>query len=506
MRRRTQGLAPGTRILIILPTSHLAQQVQDHLEKLDPLEPPGETETNHSLTLFTRLQACLNPSETSEIPTSPIVLATPKDIASYPTFPTSHLELIFTDEPDTMLGPVPTRHLPSYAAHTHPINRHPPVLLSVMNDLLGIAPEASTSKKNDRLQLDFSNRRRIQTVWTSATIHSQIRRFAKTRGWVRSGEEVVDLDFTVLASDKQRLTRDVAGRLPEGISNGVEVIDDLTRIVGVEPEHFALVVDPVTGGISHLSSTASSAVKLPSQGKIGLLAPVLLEALALLHTTSPSPAGTYVLVLPPEGTSLDALSEEMDTLSVPNILLTPEAIASGLPGNPGLLLARRSTITGLHLAGLHTIYLLSGLDLGGLSTAQKRGQGQTGRTKFYEIVSGRVGRLGTSAVVVDEGGEGMSKQRVVSLVLGGSEEERGLIDLFFVEDGRMVGDEGSGSVGKDEEKKVVVGRKLGRWDLEGIEKALEGELDEGEAEDEQEEQEEDEDDEGLGSGGKRMNG
>lgn len=492
-RRRKQPLPEGTRIIILVPTSHLAQQVQEHLEKLDPcLGPPTDpASTIPPQALFARLQPRLDPTQCPEIPTSLILLATAKHLASYEAFPTPDLELVCTDEPDTMLGPVPTRHMPTHSAHLHPINRHPPALVSLINDLLGISPADSPTegkRKPELLDLDFSQRRPIQTVWTSATIHSQIRRFAKTRGWIRAGGQVVDLDFTVLASEKQRIAREEAGKMPVGLERLELAHGALNPVVAVEPEHFALVVDPMTGDISQLSSDSTSVEtsNFAVSEKKGAVPPVLLESLAILHATSPPPPGTYALVLPPEGTSIDALSNELDSLGVPNLLLTPEALALGLPEAPGLLIARRSTVTGLHLANLHTIYLLSGLDVSGLSPGQKRvRQGVSGRVRFYDIVSGRVGRLGTSAADGERDGLAQ-KQRVVSLVLGGGEEEEGLRDMFF---GRRSVEYGRPEE-RDEDGEVVRRRTLSGWDWEGLGRRLEeGMGDEGKEGEEMEEAE-----------------
>ena len=487
MRRRTQALPTGPRIIIIVPTYHLAQQVQQHLEDLDPYfrdDSASTTSSNAPPCLFARLQPRLEPTDTVPLPTSPILLATVKDLASHNDLATPHLELIFTDEPDTILGPVLPRHLTTARAQQHPINRHPPSLIRVMNSLLNIIPGDASEQQGKRIEhlsLDFSERRPIQTVWTSATIHSQVRRFAFTRGWTRRGEEAVDLDFTARATERQISAREAAAQLPVKLKRLELAPGDFNRVTAVDPEHFALVVDASTGIIAQLSPTASkAATSYECQGK---LSPVLLETLALILTTSPPPTGKYALALPPEGTSLDAIGDELLSLGVPSLLLTPEALASGLSESPSLFLARRSAVTGLHLAGLHTIYLVSGLDIGGLSPAQKKfGQGVGEKIKFYDIVTGRVGRLGTDAA--DERGrreQSGPKQRVVSLVLGGGSEEHGLINLFF-------GRESGKSEVVDEDEDLAKSRRLTDYDLDGLQKEVESELSEDEIGDFEEEE------------------
>ena len=482
MRRGTEALPTGQRILVLVPTSHLAQQVQEHLERLTPpTSTTTDTDPSSRPSLFSRLEQRSETTEAPSQPTSPILLTTPRDLATYETFPAPDLELIFIDELDTMLGPLPARHLSAHSASQHPINRHPPEIISVMNHLLDIVPDAAAvpfkkkkhMKKRESIELNFERRKPIQTVFTSATIQNEVRRFAKLRGWVRAGEEVIYLNFIASATDQQRIIRDLASRLPATVKDEAGYSPEhLTPIIAVEPEHFVLLVDPATGEVSNLDSTMSQSTNHDMPGKTGVVLPVLLEALALLQTTSPPPPGSYDLVLPPEGTSLDLLGDELGDLGITNGLLSPEAVISGSPEDTRLLLARRSTITGLHLPNLHTVYLLSGLDMTGLSPAQKKsGQGRTSRMTFYDIVTGRMGRLGTRAVSMLEKDGGI-RQRVVSLVLGGGEEERAMIDMFYSSGDK----EGRGGEDRDEGEKVMTVRRLVQWDLEKLRQSLDGEL------------------------------
>ena len=85
-------------------------------------------------------------------------------------------------------------------------------------------------------------------------------------------------------------------------------------------------------------------------------------------------------------------------------------------------------------------------------------------------MTGRLGRLGTSAA--DDGeGEGLG-QRVVCLVLAGGEEEKALSDMFFGR--RSVSDRKSGE--GDEDGELARKRTLGKWDLEGLKRSVEGVL------------------------------
>lgn len=164
----------------------------------------------------------------------------------------------------------------------------------------------------------------------------------------------------------------------------------------------------------------------------------------------------------------------MASLGVSTSLLTPEVLRIGIPPvaegvAPPILLAARSSVTGLHLPQLQTVYMLGGLDVQGLSQAQRKNKGVGERMGFYDTVTGRLGRLGTDAVVdasVGEGGEGET-QKVVSLVLAGSEEHDKLAKMFF---GDAKGNKEDGEI------EVVKRKKLSEWDMESLNQILEQEL------------------------------
>nr|XP_031861943.1 uncharacterized protein CI109_002773 [Kwoniella shandongensis]KAA5529015.1 hypothetical protein CI109_002773 [Kwoniella shandongensis] len=486
-RGKTLGLAiaalnqavrdPATeaRIVILVPTPHLAHQVCDHLTRLSSA---SSSSSESVFTLLRSLQTVTTTTKASSlpIPDTPIIVATPKVLAEYDlTLP--HLTHIFLDEPDTMTGQVPPRYTAGKNLAHHRINRHPPPIVDVMNRLLGI-------KMDHQGRLDFTGRRDdVTTIWTSATMGREFKRFVKTRGWVKKGKGVVDLDFTEGATDKQvelreRLLSAVVATTASGVPKPVEgskietgVVEARNSHAQSEPEHYALVIDPDDGAISPLDQdpTPLALVKrtITSFDESGQLSSYLLETLALLHATSPPPSGAYALALPPEGVSLDQLGRDLSELGVSTSILTPEVLQLGLPpvtdeDAPPILLAQRSSLPGLHLNELHTIYLLSGLDCAGLSPSQKKSGGVVERMKFYNLVVGRLGRLGTTQSG-DDDLDLAARQKVVSVVMRGSEEEKRLKDLFF-EESHHGGGEGA------------VKRELKFWNMDNLNEMVENEV------------------------------
>ncbi|KAK8846839.1 hypothetical protein IAR55_005927 [Kwoniella newhampshirensis] len=463
-----------SQIVIIVPTPHLVHQVCDHLTKLTPSSSPS---TDQPLfTLLRSMQTVTTSTKSSSLPmpSTPIIISTPKTMAEYDlTLP--RLSHIFLDEPDTMTGQIPPRYTAGKNLIHHRINRHPPPIVDVMNRLLGI-------RTNHEGRLNFDRRRDdVMTIWISATMTREFKRFVKTRGWVRKEKGVVDLDFTDGASEKQVELRErllgavMTQTISEVDSTGSNAA--ASRVDGdkgeheqSEPEHYALVVDSDTGDILPMEDGPPSPTMLKRTvtcfEENGQLSSYLLETLALLHATSPPPLGAYALALPPEGVSLDQLGKDLSKLGVSTSILTPEILQMGLPtiteeDAPPILLAQRSSLPGLHLNELHTIYLLSGLDCAGLSPKQKRSGGVVDRMRIYNLVSGRLGRLGTtqSDEVVGE------NQKVVSIVMAGSEEEKRLKDLFF-----------DGLQRQHEEGGVQVKRELKVWDMGKLNRLVEDEV------------------------------
>ena len=171
--------------------------------------------------------------------------------------------------------------------------------------------------------------------------------------------------------------------------------------------------------------------ELRSRAASGVLPSTMIENMVLLHLTAPPPDGTFALAVPPEGMSLDQLAHHIRSLDVHSEILMPETVR-GLEAllagdSPPILVARRSNIPGLHLQGLHTIYLLDGLDAKGLSGRSKGVSALQQRATFYQTVLGRLGRLGTPLFDQRE------RQRMITLVMEGGEEHGALQNLVFDE-------------------------------------------------------------------------
>ncbi|WVQ97937.1 hypothetical protein IAU59_005056 [Kwoniella sp. CBS 9459] len=548
---------PGVKIMIVVPTPYLAHQIYDHLLRLTPSSHDTDSHGDHDLggqqrvqpqprpdpdhvfaPLFTLLRpissGAVSTTKTTsslKLPDTPIVLSTAKDLTQYDLTSSSlsSLKYLFIDEPDTLLGPIPPRYYPPQLLSSHPINRHPPPIVKVLNTLLNIRP----GKKGE---MDFTRRYdHVNTIWTSASMVKDFKRVVKTRGWIKRGNKVVDLDFTETASDNAIALRDrLMAALPstmrskeegEGAGGG-----NISRSgISVKQKdtigHYALVVDPADGNISPLEPGATSLPSRPgpsssdkgeplaaSPQQKKAISPYILESLALLHATSPPPPGRYALVLPPEGISLATIATELSRLGLPTLVLAPHLMQIGIdtsalsdsnnpdgesesadnreePEGTPILLAQRSSVPGLHLKDLHTIYLLDGLDVGGLSQKQRKSGGVRDRFGFYELVSGRLGRFGTASSPQGNGGvhvqttidtqkrpsdmgarsrrhdETEPKQRVISLVLAGTEEEKRLGEMFLDKD------EGTDSISTTSRKK-----QLSQWDLEGLFGAVEKEV------------------------------
>jgi hypothetical protein len=484
----------GIQVLVFFPNTHLLHQVERDLLLLDPsfFHPehpfaPHEEGPRLFTVLITQDQpgkkgALLDAGGRAkqltvpkDIGSTPALLATPKDFMQQKDhIDVDHVRTVFVDEPDAMMPQLPGRHMNSMEIKKLAINRHPPPLVHAMNLVLGIrdtregqsdAREKSPKKKDKRsimqkskervLALDFSGRKDIQTIWTSGTLDSALRRFTKTRGWIRTKDHLVDLNFAPLASQQQVEIREHAMNGAEGEEAQVRT-DPITSITGVEPEHYALTVDVEDGGVRALTPAALRApkVSLPPPTKGGLQ-PTMVEALGLLHTASPPPPGTYALAVCPEGTSLDTVQAELTSLGIASLHLRPEILhdISVLEPEEGdeapIFLARRSVVPGLHLPRLHTIYLLNGLDIGeGVKSVAIRD-----RVNFYEVAAGRVGRLGMGSGTQGEQG---SRQRVISIVNRGTADETLLGELFF----------GQYSVRPGQEKELKQGSEVvPRWRL-----------------------------------------
>lgn len=420
----------GKKALILVPTPHLARQVEDlclRLLEVTMERPPMWT--------------TLLPDEPEREIVEPLVIATPK------TYLTSDVEFvpdwILVDEPDHMLGPLPPRHIdPKRLAH-HPIFKHPPPLVPALDKLFNIRPPPSEGKRrrDGKIYVDQSRRRDIRTAWSSATMQSKLKSFVYRHGWVRSA---ADLNWTENASLEQISVRENMEAIAEQLGG---VTDDT---MGRKPEHYAIEVGP-TGAMrpisqSEVGAEAAAASEARAEArmrrekgedaeeskedeeavKAARHSPVFTEAVALLQATAPPPDGKYALFLPPSGASLKGLSDELEALGIPSMPLVPEAIAAGIaPPAPGInpvLIASRESLTGLHLPELHTVYLVNGLDVAGLSKNQRQFGGRGERGTIYARIAGRLGRLGTST-------DG-KPQRVISLLPTGFRERHALVQTL----------------------------------------------------------------------------
>ncbi|WWC67874.1 uncharacterized protein I206_101791 [Kwoniella pini CBS 10737] len=466
MRSKSQT---DTKVMILVPTLYLAHQIHTHLLQLSP---PSEIDES----LFTILPPTFGDTTKRASPNTPIIISTPKDLLSYDLSNLDSLKYIFLDEPDTMIGPLPSRHSTPNMLINHTLFKHPPPIISSLNNLLNIQSKG----KNE---LDYSCRRNdVNTIWISSSLNKDFKRLVKTRGWIKkSNSHLVDLDFTQGASDK---LKDIRNRLLNAIKSKLasENADPNPASVAVvrenhrqnQPEHYALVINSEDGSISTLDPKIPSSYIPPNKeiadkdwkdgqfkqsDKRGISANMI-EALSIIHLTSPPPKGKYSLILPPEGISLNTLSEELSNLGISSLIIQPELInldlsilseiqpeiESELP----ILLAKRSSITGIHLQDLHTIYLLDGLDYKGLTKNKRQSGGVKDKLKFYDLVTGRLGRLGTDAAENDNVRN--QAQRVISIVMEGTEDEKRMKEMF-----------------EDGENKWTIKE----WDIEGMNKILE---------------------------------
>ncbi|WVO12582.1 hypothetical protein L204_100187 [Cryptococcus depauperatus] len=456
----------GPRIIIIVPTPHLAHQIFDLLYKLSP---PASSSTPLITLLTPGLVAKGDKLPYYPLPDTPIVISTAKNMSQFNVSHTPALTHIFLDEPDTLLGPLPSRHTSSRNLSSHPLIRHPPPIVSILTSLLDITITSHG-------KLDFSRRRdETNTIWTSATLTRDFKRFLKTRGWVRRGNRVVDLDFTQNASTNKKIFRQ---KILEavGAADHAAGLDRFERDARQKkPEHNVMLVNPVTGDMVPMDRDTPSMAQPSSIIPSIKLHPFILENFALLHSVDPPPAGTYSLALPPEGVSLEQVGRDLDELNIPTSILTPEVLQFGLPSFSSsttqaegrgeaaslpILLAARSSIPGIHLPLLHRVYLLSGMDVSSLTPAQRKNRGMESRVTFYDIVTGRLGRLGMTTDV--EATAKVGEQKVVSIVLAETEEHTSLYKMFFPDSKQSSLDNGADTETEGERQPR---RKLGRWDM-----------------------------------------
>ena len=251
--------------------------------------------------------------------------------------------------------------------------------------------------------------------------------------------DTLELDFGVGPSARAR--KDIESTLGHSPLSLVQSGD------GRQVEHSAFVVDASDGTLGpydRVMSSAGAAMPRFRSGRPEIDQSIIEAILALedrhsdtnLNVNSSSASGerarsdTVSLILPPEGYPLDLLSAQITTTakSLNSVLtcyvLDPSARTSDITpsssstSSNSMLVAPRSAVAGLDLPNLGRIYLLNALDLAGMSPSQRSQGGLKRRLGWYDIVTGRLGRLGSKT--------GNGGGRVISLAVKGSGEEMGL--------------------------------------------------------------------------------
>jgi hypothetical protein len=464
--RAPQQFTRGPRIIVLMPSNHLVRQVERDMSVLDPTK----SLPSDSISLFSSVYSEGGKSDVSYIPFKrdfpPILITTPKALLEYSELNTSHVEMIIIDEPDSMLPSLPSGRTPINKVRSHPLVRHEPALISVLNRILQIEVTDDIDRKTQLGMVDLLDRRNVQTLWISGTLSSNLKSFLGKRGLVRSEPEPVDLEFTDDATRIQKEARQRAMLIPGQRLSELDEDDTVTLGEDVprpgQPDHFAITIHSSTGNFKSLTQDQAQKIAQPlisvdkrkadnAQTKKEPITmvpiPEMIDTLVLMHTTSPPPKGHYALVVPPEGTSIDKMVVALEENGVQSVMLTPDllsdldlldkAIRQAAKANDDVegrtvLIARRAAVPGLHIPRLHTIYLLNGIDIEGMSVGQRRNWNTVrDRASFYDVVSGRVGRLGTWHQERPDGGlKARANQRIVSFVTQGSDDEAALAKVF----------------------------------------------------------------------------
>jgi hypothetical protein len=458
------------RILIVLPTPHLVYQVSEIIRTLSP---------STSITIPISL------SEKTDYAKAIIAIGTARLLA------TSNLKdlrptTIFLDEPDTLFGPLPPRKTPSNALKQIQFVKNPPYTVAILEKLV-------------REYETIPGASKPRTVWISATMTSLTRRTVRHRGWVEG--DVLDLDFSPSPSSKaindREALRSVGGSGKgddnHSVTASMSLEQDRNRLprkeeTGASPpvKHYALSVEPGTGALSNVELPVQAFRRQPKfdetrrEPASNQVTSELLEATALLHHSVPIPSGTVALLLLPEGVSGGTTRNRLRDLGVrvaripsekgkDTGLTPPGALVKGLGvgvgdgngngvGDGNVIIEPRSAMPGLHIPNLSRVYLLAGLDLARVPKGQFSKRLRE-RTVFYEIVTGRMGRMGSASPSSQDQQSGTTAiaGEVFSLILAESGEDRGIEAIF--------------------QPKVGEGQaKLDRWDIEGMASKVAAEL------------------------------
>lgn len=419
------------RVVMMLPTPHLARQVADLLAAL------GDARVS---TVSNEGEADLNARVLLGTPRAFLALAGKKRNMTLGDR-VKGVTHVFVDEIDSQIGALPHSRMTTNQLERHPSRKHTPAVADALNSLFGIRVQRDGF-------IDFGARRNITSVFSSATLDNNTRRHIYGRGWVRpkggaEAKQILDLDFSAAATPKQVTLRETMAAI--AARAGAVSAQPVQR----KPRHYAFAVSP---------EGKLSALDLARPGDSGFVPPVvdekgrevdldtlplkgskakprpglpvtLLEGMAYLHATVPPPSGTYSLAVLPDGASVTGATAELAALGLNVVPLVPEVLEGGVQPPPAeaahiMLLTTRAAVPGLHLPHLHSIYLLNGLDVSKLSKSAKMAGGREGQSLVYSIITGRLGRMAT------EVGDPANPQRVVSIVQHDSYEEWALRHLF----------------------------------------------------------------------------
>ena len=419
MMRRTFALALASlilasrseRVLILAPSVQLVEQIKTHLTNLSP--EPLDQGSIHISTPQTLIRMGDGPAHTG-------------------------WSCVMIDEPESMLAPLPSRHLPPAALRSHPFNRHPPPLATFLDQL-----RDSGSNTNTR------GPRGMRMIYVGAELNSLLKRVIRQRGW--TGMDGLELDFG--SGPSGRAKKDIEatlGHLPSGDR------DSTGRTTGSKPptsirtgvKHTAMVIGPDGRFVEYIpNSILGATTTLPDyrSGRPDIDQTIIEAIMALeievedqLPISSDTKRTFTSLILPPEGYPLDLLAAQTQaTANSLNSSLTCSVLdprysntsISPISSNDSdvnktsspstsLVIAPRSSIAGLDIPNLGRMYLINALDLAGLSPSQRARGGLKRRLGWYDTVQGRLGRLGS---MTEKGGG-----EVIGLVTRGSGEEVGL--------------------------------------------------------------------------------
>ncbi|GMK54208.1 hypothetical protein CspeluHIS016_0107940 [Cutaneotrichosporon spelunceum] len=418
------------RVVMMLPTPHLARQVADLLSAL------GDARVS---TVSNEGEADLNAQVLLGTPRAFLALSGKKRNMTLGDR-VRGVTHVFVDEIDSQIGPLPHSRMTKGQLERHPSRKHTPAVADALDSLFGIRQKEGFT--------DFSARKAITSVFSSATLDNNTRRHIYGRGWVRpkggaAAKQILDLDFSAAATPRQVALRETMAQI--AAQAGAVSAQPVQR----KPKHYGFSVSP---------EGKLSALDLARPGDSGFVPPVvdekgrevdldtlplkksankprpglpvtLLEGMAFLHATVPPPSGTYSLAVLPDGASVAGAKAELAALGLNVIPLVPEVLEGGVEPPPPeaphiMLLTTRAAVPGLHLPHLHSIYLLNGLDVSKLSKSAKMAGGREGQSLVYSIITGRLGRMAT------EVGDPQNPQRVVSIVQHDSYEEWALRHMF----------------------------------------------------------------------------